>query len=125
MSGGLTFDQLREANVRRCVESYHALDAWNPLEWGAATAGELGEALNLIKKLERDLPPPDDGATPFFVRENRLDAIGRELADTVIYLDLLAARLGLDLGFWTAIKFDETSEKVGSRERLASPEPKP
>lgn len=36
-----------------------------------------------------------------------------ELADVVIYLDILAAQLGIDLGEAVMKKWNKTSEKVG------------
>lgn len=103
----LTFADLRDVNVERCEGPTfkHKLEDWTPLEWIGAAAGEVGEAANLCKKLRRGEPVP-------------LEDIGRELADAVIYLDLTAARLGLDLGFEVARKFNEVSERRGSDIRL-------
>jgi hypothetical protein len=41
-------------------------------------------------------------------------AIADEIADNVIYLDLMAQSLGLDLGEIVANKFNKTSDKIGS-----------
>lgn len=98
---GLSFEALREANVRRCEDVFHPLDSWSPQDWACAMAGETGEACNLIKKLRRN-EAIDHGD------------IGRELADVVIYADLLAARLRLDLGAAVRGKFNEVSAKRGS-----------
>jgi len=98
----LTFSALRKANYERCVTSYkHAIDDWSPTDWACATAGEVGELCNLIKKLRRgeDIP---------------LEDVGREMADVVIYLDLLAARMGLKLDEVVVGKFNESSKKIGS-----------
>ena len=111
----LTFEALNDSNTRRATESYghdwnpEALDAWRPTDWACATAGELGEACNLIKKQRRgeDIP---------------LEAIAHELADTVIYLDLLAHSLGIDLGDAVVRKFDIVSDRVGSSIKLGRPE---
>ena len=64
-------------------------------------AGETGEACNLIKKLRRG-------------EAVRPETIGEEIADVVIYADLLAARLGLDLGECVRAKFNLVSVKRGS-----------
>jgi NTP pyrophosphatase (non-canonical NTP hydrolase) len=101
----LTFDELRLANVERCETAFHPLDAWSPSDWAMASAGELGEACNLLKKRLRGEAIQDE-------------AIGDELADTVIYLDLLAARLGIDLGEAVIRKFDVVSGRRGSPIRL-------
>lgn len=96
------FDDLREANLLRCEASFkHCIDDWTYSDWAMAVAGELGEACNLLKKLRRgeDIPLVD---------------IGDELADTVIYLDLLAQVLELDLGACVKKKFNAVSFRVGS-----------
>lgn len=98
---GLTFEELRDANTDRCERSFHPVDAWSATDWMTAACGELGEAANLIKKRRRG----EDIAT----RD-----IAHEIADTVIYLDLLAARLGIDLESAIREKFNIVSERVGS-----------
>jgi hypothetical protein len=81
-------------------------------DWACALAGETGEACNLIKKLRRgDAIDTED--------------IGKELADVVIYADLLAARLGIDLGEAVVQKFNEVSDRygyAGKLERVADTE---
>jgi NTP pyrophosphatase (non-canonical NTP hydrolase) len=87
--------------------------------------GECGEALNLVKKLRR-LTGPTDRVTLSLVQNlsesGLLDAIGGELADTVIYADLLASRLGLSLGDLVSKKFNAVSRKVNSRKRISGPD---
>jgi hypothetical protein len=111
---GLSFADLRRANVERCESAFHPLDAWSGLEWAGAAAGELGEAANLTKKLRR----VEMGGGQFSSRghdsEVTADDVGVELADTVIYLDLWAARLGIDLGAMVRAKFNATSRDIGS-----------
>ena len=107
----LTFDELRKANVSRCNSAFHPLEEWNPLEWVAAVAGEVGELANLLKKNHRgdfDDVPADDVRC----------VIAKELADSVIYLDLLAARCQIDLGEAVRNKFNEVSIKRNASERL-------
>lgn len=117
----LTFAALREANVKRCSSAFHPLSHWNPLEWAGAMAGEAGEACNVAKKLrrldgtpqtrERQIDPTLglDGTREALTRD-----LGAELADVVIYADLLAACVGIDLGAIVAQKFNEVSRRVGS-----------
>lgn len=111
----LTFDALREANVRRCNSSVFGgtkdethLQDWTPTDWACAVAGEVGEACNLIKKLRRGDNIP-------------IEEVAKELADVTCYLDLLAARLGIDLGAAVVAKFNEVSARVGSPIRLPDP----
>ena len=78
-----------------------------------ATAGELGEAANIIKKLNRvrdDIP--GNRETEAELRA----ALADELADVAIYLDLLAQAAGFDLETITAAKFDKTSKRIGYQE---------
>ena len=78
-------------------------------------AGECGEACNEVKKLRR-LDGADSGCDT--QRKVLRKKIGRELADLVIYADLLAARLRIDLGKEVVGKFNEVSENRGSKVRL-------
>jgi NTP pyrophosphatase (non-canonical NTP hydrolase) len=112
----LTFAQLREANLSRCGRWHPGgLSDWSLSDWGVATAGELGEALNVVKKLNRER----DGIAGNSVSAETLRAdLADELADVAIYLDIMAASEGIDLGAAIARKFNATSRKVGFPERL-------
>lgn len=104
----LTFSILRSTNVARCEEVFHRLRDWTLTDWGCALAGEAGEACNIIKKLRRgDAVYGEDGALG-------QKALADELADVVIYCDLLAARAGIDLGKAVVAKFNEVSLKRGA-----------
>jgi len=105
---GLT--NFRAVNVARCEASFHRLDEWSETDWAAAACGELGEAANLIKKRRRGEAVP-------------ASRVAGELADAVTDIDLLAARMGVDLGRALVIKFDEVSDRVGSSLRFGSPGP--
>jgi len=83
---------------------------WKLLAWSNACLGELGEAANLIKKIERGDVSLDD------VREE----LGKEFADVLTYLDILAFRAGVDLCEATKKKFNEVSERVGCHVYLHS-----
>lgn len=105
----LTFNELRGKNAKRCVESFHPIEDWSPTDWGCAMAGEAGEACNLIKKLRR-LDSVPDGPKKTLQRIDLVKRIGDELADMVIYADLEATRLGLNLGTCVVDKFNEDSD---------------
>lgn len=118
---GLTFEELRRADVARCEEVFHAEDGingWTPADWATAMAGECGEACNEVKKLRRLQTSPNwnrlEDSDAGFIK----DRIAAELADLVIYADLLAARLGIDLGEAIVEKFNVVSVRVGSTVRL-------
>jgi len=74
-------------------------------------AGEVGEACNVIKKLERER---------MGIRGSRatVEQLAEELADVVICADLIAMKEGIDLMASVAIKFNKTSEKVGLKTRM-------
>ena len=102
----LTFRRLRYQNVRRCEEKFHPLKSWNPLEWAGAICGEAGEFANMAKKMRRG---------------EKVDkrAMGKELADIIMYCDLAAARLGLNLEEFVKLKFNEVSKRhPASKRRL-------
>jgi NTP pyrophosphatase (non-canonical NTP hydrolase) len=109
----LSFEKLREQNVRRCEDVFHPVDSWSPTDWATAMAGECGEACNNIKKLRR-LDGADQELDTEHNRAKLIHDTANELADLVIYADLLAARLGIDLGYAVTKKFNEVSEKRGS-----------
>lgn len=101
----LTFQALREANVKRTEDSWHRVTEWSAAEWLMCVTGELGELAGLLKHYRRGENLP-------------AGSLGEELADVVIYLDLLAASLGVDLDLAIIRKFNTTSEKVGSKHKL-------
>lgn len=103
--GSLTFKTLNAANIVRCVRTFHPLTDWTPTDWATALAGECGEACHLIKELRcgDDIRPTD---------------VADELADVVIYADLLCARLCTSLEAAVVRKFNEVSERKGSKIRL-------
>lgn len=101
----IVFNKLREANILR-QEVWDSEGVLTLSFKGNELAGEVGEACNLIKKIERErLGLVGSRAT--------LEHIGEELADVVVCVDLVAAHLGIDL--WEAIvkKFNKTSDKNG------------
>lgn len=114
----LKFDVFRQANVARLPLFKNAKGApahsepdgsdWSLSAWSNAVLGELGEAANLIKKIERG---------DFTIDEARQE-LGRELADVMTYLDILAFRCGVDLGQATCAKWNEVSRRVGCPLRL-------
>jgi hypothetical protein len=129
-ANGLTFNSLRGANTARLPEfknkhgelAHSKPDGsdWTPAQWLQAVIGELGEYANVRKKYERG----DLTAEEFTVLASK------ELADVQTYLDILAMRCldrngvphpdGVDLGRATMDKFNEVSERVGSRVYLAA-----
>lgn len=109
---GLTFNILREANLARLplFKNKHGGLAhskpdgsdWSPAQWLQAVVGELGEYANVRKKFDRgDLTEAE------FKK-----MAAEELADVQTYLDILAFRLGINLGEATMDKWNTVSERV-------------
>jgi NTP pyrophosphatase (non-canonical NTP hydrolase) len=116
LTNALTFHELRKKNTSRCLRWHPGgLSDWSLSDWAVAATGELGEALNVLKKLNRER----DGIIGNTEAADVLRMqFADELADTVIYLDLLAAAAGIDLEIAITQKFNRTSQKVGFPERL-------
>jgi NTP pyrophosphatase (non-canonical NTP hydrolase) len=112
----LDFDMLQRVNVARCESPDNGfnqkLDEWSILEWAGAMSGEAGEATNVAKKIRRKrIQRGDDKAT--------VALLGEELADTICYATLTAARAGIDLGEAVVAKFNKVSKEIGSTFMLA------
>lgn len=101
----LDFGALRTANALRCEDAFHPITEWSETDWGCALAGEAGELCNLLKKRRRGESVP-------------LKAVMDEIADVIVYADLLAARLGAQLSSAVRSKFNEVSDRVGSKVKL-------
>lgn len=120
MTDGLTFNTLRAANTARLPtfknskgEPAHSMpdgSDWSPAQWLQAVTGELGEYANIRKKFERG-----------DINEEEFMTLAKaELADVVTYLDILAFRLGIDLGKATIEKFNFISDRVKSPIKILS-----
>lgn len=98
---------LREANVARQIE-------WDPdsqitLDFRAnELAGEMGEACNVLKKLERER---------LGIRGSRdtVDHLGEELADVVMCVDMTAMDAGIDLPLGTGYPVGDRGCGRGAR----------
>lgn len=107
---GPTFSQRNKTRCESPTGFNHRLDSWTLSDWMTATAGELGEAANLIKKLNRVRDGiPGNTETPEQLRAMLAD----ELADIACYLDLLAQAAGFDLEAIRDEKFTKVSRKIG------------
>ena len=131
--------ELRVKNASR-LKRWHPpeTEPWSLADWSNAMCGEAGEAANMVKKLRRIETGTDTG--PWSIphstvpgRQVQLDreqqsrilskGIGLELADTVIYADLLAQELtrlygGYDLSELIAVKFNAVSHREGFPESI-------
>lgn len=77
-----------------------------------ALVGEVGEAANIVKKLNR-IRDGIPGNKPNETKEALENSLANELADVSIYLNLLFQAIGLDQEKAVEIKFQITSRKIG------------
>lgn len=104
------FDYLRTANRERQAE-YDPEEKITTLFRAVELGGEAGEALNEVKKLERERLQIAGSRTT-------IDKLAQELADIVICVDLIGLDFGIDLFEAIKSKFNATSEKVGLKTRI-------
>lgn len=110
----LTFQQLREANIPRAIDLANPIEpngGWTESDWACALAGEVGELCDAIKKRRRGKEYNDRMGkhTP------TSHECAMEMADIAIYLDLIAAKMGVDLAAAIREKFNAVSIRAGSK----------
>ncbi len=105
---------LSALNKKRCEQDFKEPlnnTGWDPIRWALTIAEETGEVAEAVlgafggKKAKAHLG---------------VKHIGEEIADVVIYCDLLATRLGLSLEDIVIKKFNKKSRKIGSKIKLDS-----
>ena len=106
----MLLSNLRKANIERNREwdkDSIVTASFRGLELG----GEVGELLNVIKKLERER---------LGIRGSRdtVEHLAEELADVFICADLIGMRFGIDIGRAVVEKFNRTSSNYGLATRL-------
>ena len=108
-----TLADLRTANAARQIEwcAGHETQkddlSFRAMELG----GEVGEALNVAKKLVRE-------RNGWRGSRATVQDLGDELADVIICTDLVALAEGIDLQAAVARKFNATSDKIGLKTKL-------
>src|SRR5690242_2952308 len=109
----MTFGQFSDANRKRCESPQgfnHKLPDWDTSDWFLAVLGELGEAANVAKKLNRVRDGiPGNKETPDQLRAK----LRKEIGDTFVYLDLLAQAHGFTVADAAAEVFDDKSAEIG------------
>jgi NTP pyrophosphatase (non-canonical NTP hydrolase) len=115
----MTFDYVSEINRDRCEEWHKDMHPWTGADWSNAMCGEAGEAANVVKKLRR-LETRMMGIDREEEKNPQIliDKLGNEIADTYLYLDLLAAHYDIDMAQVIQRKFNEVSERRGFPHRL-------
>lgn len=120
----LSLDDIQYTSIERS-NRWHVggVNDWSVADWALAMAGEAGEVCNAVKKLKRvtdGIANENDPGRRLTTQAEAIEAIGAELADTVLYAVLVAARCGLSLEACVVKKFNATSERYGFPERLSS-----
>jgi NTP pyrophosphatase (non-canonical NTP hydrolase) len=118
----LDLAELRHANTSR-ARRWHSEDTapWSLADWSNAMCGEAGEAANVVKKIRRhETHVSSSYNTPAL--DELYEALTLELADLVIYADLVAANAGIDLAAAIRRKFNEVSAAQDFPERIGPTE---
>ena len=109
----MTFGEFSQANRERCESPQgfnHPLAGWSSSDWMTAMVGEVGEAANVVKKLNR----VRDGVPGNKVSADELRAqLRRELGDVFVYLDLMCQSLGFSVADAAAEVFNSKSAEIG------------
>lgn len=114
----MTFLEFSAANRLRCESMLgfkHPLSGWSTSDWMTAVLGELGEAANIVKKMNRyrdGIPGNKEGLAD--LRAN----LRRELGDVFVYLDLLAQSEGFSIGEAAREVFNDKSVEIGYPARI-------
>lgn len=112
------FEDFSKANRARCESPdgfNHDIDAWSLSDWMTATMGELGEAANVAKKLNRYRDGINGNKE---TKAALLSKLKGEIADTFIYLDLMAQAAGFSLEEAVKVTFDTKSIEIGYPVRI-------
>lgn len=100
-------------NRKRCEAANgfnHKLNSWSASDWMIAVLGELGEAANIVKKLNR----VRDGIPGNSISYDELrEKLANEIADAYVYLDLFCQAQGIDLEQSVNRVFEAKSKQIG------------
>lgn len=109
----ITFENFSEANLKRCEAPNgfnHPINNWSTSDWCVAIMGELGEAANIVKKLNRER----DGICGNRQTEAALrEKLKKELGDTFVYIDLACQALGFTIKEAAVEVFNSKSLEIG------------
>ncbi len=112
----LSLADLREVNARRAARWHDGAEPWTGADWSNAMCGEAGEAANMVKKyrrIETGIAQPSA-----MTRDEIIYGLADEIADVVIYADLLAEHYAIDLAEAVRRKFNVVSDRYDFPEKL-------
>ena len=114
----MTFGEFSQANRDRCesLQGFkHKLQDWDTSDWFLAILGELGEAANVGKKLNRVRDGiPGNKESPDELRNK----LRKELGDVFVYLDLTAQAHGFNIADAAVEVFNAKSVEIGYPKHL-------
>lgn len=106
-------NEFSKINKNRSEKGFkHTIESWSLSDWGIATLGELGEAGNIVKKLNRlrdNIKANKEKDSDYNILIQKL---GTEIADTFIYLDLFAQAAGFSLQDIVIDTFNKKSKEL-------------
>lgn len=114
----LNLEAMRPINVQRAKEGFRCYDNQPLTYWTTALAGEVGELCNMIKKMQRVEKGGVDGGSSYTAKDINKEMLKEEIGGIVIYIDLLASLLDIDLGEAITETFNKKSEQMGFMQRL-------
>lgn len=109
----LTFAEVSEVNAERCAVWHANMAPWSLADWSNAAAGEMGEACNVVKKIRRQETGMKGAVDPDMT--SLKEKLADEIADTFLYLDLLATHTGVDIDAAIVRKFNAVSEREAAQ----------
>jgi NTP pyrophosphatase (non-canonical NTP hydrolase) len=118
MTGKISLEEFANINWHRATQWHEGTHDWSLADWATALGGECGEALNIVKKIRRietGVPPEKRTAGDLTLLKAKL---AQELADTYIYMDLLATAAGIRLDRAITETFNAKSEEYGFPHRM-------
>lgn len=102
--------ELHAINEQRSEAAFNVkLSDWQLPVWGNAMAGEAGEACNIMKKMHRG----DFSELSEEAQEGAKLMLAEELADIIIYIDLIAKKENINLEKAIVNKFNKVSDEHG------------
>ena len=114
----ITFKQFSQANKDRCESPSgfnHKLTDWSTSDWFVAVMGELGEAANIAKKLNRVRDGiPGNKENPEQLRAK----LRKEIGDVFVYLDLLCQAHGFNIDDAAIEVFNSKSIEIGYKTKI-------
>lgn len=111
----LTFSEFAQANKARCISKAgfgHELELWSASDWMVALCGEVGEAANVVKKMNR--VRDGMGHLNKQASEHLQAMLKAELGDVGCYLDLVCQALGTTMEECIREAFNNKSKEIGS-----------